>query len=170
MISREEVLRVLDYDEFTGVFTWKVSRGRGKVGSEAGCVSDCGTGKFYRRICVSGKLYHAHRLAWLIINGMFPENEIDHVDGNGLNNKYSNLRSVTHSENAKNKRKHITNTSGVVGVSWYKSGAKWQASIRFNGKLKHLGLFESFDDAVIVRKEAEKLYNFHPGHGMERPL
>lgn len=170
MITREEVLALLDYDEFTGVFTWKVGRSCVKSGAEAGTVDVNVSGKTYRYIAINGRKYLAHRLVWLVLTGKFPDAEIDHLDGNGLNNRAANLRPATRSENARNMRRQVRNTSGTTGVYWNKSCAKWQASIRLNGWNKYLGLFESFDEAVIVRKESEKLHGFSPNHGSTRPL
>ena len=170
MISREGVLRVLDYDEFSGIFIWKFSNGVHTVGKEAGWVCPSRCGKRYRLISISGTKYKAHRLAWLIINGLFPENEIDHIDGNGLNNKYSNLRAVNRTENARNLRRKVTNTSGVTGVRFDKNQLKWSANIGNKSMNIHLGTFESFEDAVSARKEAEKKLGYHPRHGETRPL
>ena len=171
MISREEVVRLLDYDEFTGIFTWKTRPNRRiKVGSEAGTVKVDRNGKSYRYVQVNGRKYYCHRLAWLILTGEFPEDQIDHIDGNGLSNASSNLRAVSNAENGKNQRKPVTNTSGVIGVHWYKPYAKWMAYIKLNGRRKHLGYFDDFADAVAVRKKAERTRGFHPNHGSDRNL
>lgn len=169
MITKKEVMKLLDYDESTGVFTWKVSnRKRVKVGTEAGTVMVTNAGKSYRRIKINGKIYYAHRLSWLILYGEFPEDQIDHIDGNGLNNRADNLRSVSHADNGKNQRKCRTNTSGVMGVTWHR--AKWMVRMVINGRRTFIGYFKSFDEAMKVRKAAEKTYNYHPNHGSERPL
>ena len=170
MITREEVVRVLHYDECTGIFTWKISHANNvKAGRETGCVNVSVSGKAYRVIRINGRSYKAHRLAWLILTGNFPDDQIDHIDGNGLNNRSVNLRAVSRAENCKNVRKHARNTSGVTGVYWDKAGSKWYASIKINGKQKRLGYFD-FDEAVAVRKEAERIHGFHHRHGETRPL
>ena len=171
MITKDEVLKLLDYDPVTGIFIWKVRTAICvKIGAEAGSVFVNGNGKPYRRIMIKGRHYYSHRLAWLVLNGKFPDAEIDHVDGSGLNNASANLRAVTRKENTKNKRKQVNNTSGVMGVYWDKTYSEWAAKICLNGKLKKLGFFESFESAVAARKSAEKLYDFHPNHGETRPL
>lgn len=171
ILSREDVLALLDYDAATGVFTCKVARGgKAKAGGEVGAVTVAENGKSYRRIKISRRSYMAHRLAWLVITGEFPDDQIDHINGNGLDNRAVNLRAVTNAENAKNYRKPVTNTSGVVGVYRRNAGAKWQVLIGLNGKLKHIGIFDDFEKAVAVRKEAERIHGFHPNHGSERPL
>ncbi|MCC6271167.1 MAG: AP2 domain-containing protein [Microbacteriaceae bacterium] len=171
MITREEVMQILDYDGATGAFTWKISsRNQVKVGDEAGTVWVDNKGKSYRRIMINRKAYKAHRVAWLILTGEFPADQIDHTDGNGLNNAANNLRSVSNAENCKNKRKYKSNASGVVGVSWNKRDCKYEAYIKINGRQIHLGYFESFEEAVAARKSAEIKYGFHENHGSTRPL
>ena len=171
MVSREEVVRLLDYDPVTGIFIWKVRTAICvKIGAEAGSVFVNGNGKPYRRIMIKGRHYYSHRLAWLVLSGQFPDDEIDHVDGNGLNNSAKNLRPATRTENTRNKRKPVNNTTGIVGVYWDKTYSKWAAKICLNGKLKHIGIFDDFADAVAARKEAERMHGFHHRHGETRPL
>ncbi len=86
--------------------------------------------------------------------------EIDHIDGNGLNNKWSNLRSVSHSINAKNQKKHKNNTSGNSGVTFRKDSNKWRARIMVNDKSISLGTFLKKEDALSARIEAENKYYF----------
>jgi hypothetical protein len=104
------------------------------------------------------------------MTGEFPEDQVDHIDGNGLNNIWTNLRPVTRGENNKNIRKRADNTSGTTGVYWDKRSRKWQVKIKLLGCYKHLGLFDSKEDAIAVRKAAEVFYGFHENHGTERPL
>jgi len=95
---------------------------------------------------------------------------LDHIDGNGKNNKWSNLRCVTPLENNRNLRKASNNTSGFTGVCWHEPTKKWQARIVVNKKTKSLGLYLSVEEAAIVRKNAEAMLGFHPNHGSDRPL
>jgi hypothetical protein len=69
--------------------------------------------------------------------------QIDHVDGNGLNNQRKNLRICNHSENQRNKKIYKSNISGFKGVSWNKNANKWQSFIRVDSKRIHLGYFKS---------------------------
>ena len=109
MFTQQELKRQLHYNPETGVFTWLVSNNnRIRVGDKAGAVS---SGKSYCRIKINGKSYGAHRLAFFYMHGEFPLKDVDHVDGNGLNNKWLNLRQVTHQENQKNQRLRKDNTS-----------------------------------------------------------
>lgn len=170
MVTAARVRELLSYDPETGEFRWKVDRKQMKAGSIAGYACEFRNGKKYWHIGVDGNLYGAHRLAWLVTHGEFPPEDIDHIDGNGLNNRLENLRAVSHDENGRNQRKYSNNTSGVSGVGWYKRDQKWQAKIRVNRKLVHLGYFSSKEEAVAARKAAEAKYNFHENHGSERPL
>ncbi len=171
MLTQERLKEVLHYCPETGVFTWLIGgKGRGK-GSEAGWVHRRKpSGKFYRHVGVHNREYLAHRLAFLYMTGEFPEDQVDHQDGNGLNNVWSNLRAVTQTENNKNMRKRADNTSGTTGVYWDKRKRKWQVKIKLPGCYKSLGYFHNKEDAIAARKTAEVLYGFHENHGTERPL
>lgn len=85
--------------------------------------------------------------------------EVDHIDGDTLNNQRSNLRLVTHAENIRN-RPHLNknNRSGETGVSWFKLRGKWRARLMINGKDIHLGLFTIKKEAIKARKIAAKKY------------
>lgn len=170
MVTAARVRELLSYDLSTGEFRWKVSRGTKKARSIAGYEYTYGCGKKYWLIRVDGKMYQAHRLAWLVTHGEFPPEQIDHIDGNGLNNRLENLRAVSDSENKRNLRKYSNNTSGVSGVIWHKASQKWLAQIKVNRKNIHLGSFIDKSEAVAARKAAEAKYNFHENHGTERPL
>ena len=112
------------------------------------------------------KIYAAHRIIWEMFYGEIPSGmQIDHKDGNGLNNSIDNLRLVSLGENLKNKSKYTNNTSGCAGVSWHKTHKKWVAYISDAGKRINLGYFKSLDDAIAVRREAEKTYGYHENHG-----
>jgi len=162
-LTKQRADELLDYDPDSGIFTWRVSRGRARAGSPAGCIESNG----YLRIQIDARQYSAHRIAWLMTHGEFPPDEIDHIDGDRLNNRISNLRAVTRLENLRNQARQKNNTSGVTGVVWRKDRAKWQSSIKVNWRRKHLGYFDSFDDAVAARTLAEAIHGFHPNHGRE---
>jgi hypothetical protein len=83
---------------------------------------------------------------------------VDHINHDKLNNCRSNLRICTNQQNLMNVSKYKSNKSGVSGVCWFKPSEKWQAYIRLNNKLIHLGYFDNFEEASRVRKEAEKKY------------
>lgn len=166
MLTQDKLKELLTYDPDTGIFKWiKKSANRIRVGEEAGILYPYKNGKtHYRNICISYKGYRAHRLAWLYMTGSFPEYEIDHINHNASDNRWCNLREVTKAENQRNRSLYMTNTSGFPGVYWSKLRSKWMASIRYQGKSIYLGYFKNILDAVHARKEAEKLYGFHPNH------
>lgn len=122
-------------------------------------------GKRYRKLSIDRKNYLCHRVVLAIINREWPIGDVDHIDGNGLNNSPDNLRVVSSSQNGKNAKLICTNTSGVMGVSFMKSKGKWRARIQTEGRQIHIGMFEKFEDAVVARREAEKRYEFHENHG-----
>ena len=116
---------------------------------------------------ILGRRYQSHRVAWAIHYGEWPDGQIDHINHDRSDNRITNLRVVTNQENHKNMSHRCDNTSGVVGVYWYKRTKKWKAEIRVSGRCIHLGYFKDFDKAVTARKEAERRYDFHENHGAE---
>lgn len=168
-ITQSRLKELLNYDKDSGDFTWNIVWPGVKVGEIAGSIKDT-RGKKYLRISLDRKSYYAHRLAYLFVEGTFPKEEIDHIDGDGLNNCWVNLREVSSLENKRNSRLPKTNTSGVLGVSWSKNANKWRVSIKVDRKSIHLGYFNSLDSAAKARKDAEVLYNFHPNHGNAKSL
>ena len=134
--TKELVSEYLAYDAETGVFTRLKTSGVKKAGDRVGVVN----GR-YLQIGVCGKRMRGHQFAWLLTHGYIAKT-IDHINGNGLDNRLENLREVTQQQNIHNCRnppKH--NTSGFLGVSYYKAGKKFAAHINLNGKKIHLGYF-----------------------------
>lgn len=167
MLTQEYLKSILRYDPETGEFTWLISKDGVKRGSIAGSVS-AHNGKKYCVIKINRHPYYAHRLAFLYMEGVFPENETDHIGGDGIDNKWVNLRSVSRAENGKNQCLRVTSISGVVGVSWNKTRSKWEAQICVNGKRMFLGYFSDKNMAAGARKAASIKYGFHPNHGQIR--
>ena len=162
MISQTELKVLVDYSQSTGLFTRLIkTSSRVKVGDIAGYVHKING---YRYIRAEGKSYRAHRLAWFYMTGEWPK-EIDHINHIKTDNRWENLREVTHQENGKNRSKSKNNTSGVTGVSRSKQTSKWAAHIRINGKLRCLGSFTDKFEAICCRKSAENKHGFHPNHG-----
>jgi len=138
---------------------WNTSR----VGKPAMAVQDHSG---YLRGAVFGKSYSAHRVAWALAHGEWPADQIDHISGERAANRLSNLRAVANAENQRNTEMRADNSSGVVGVSWHKQRNKWHAQI---GSV-HLGYFAKFDEAIAVRKAAEREYGYHENHGRHPDL
>ena len=145
MLTHERLREVLHYEPSTGVFTWRVSRYAARVGTPAGC-SYGETGYF--RVKVDQRAYLAHRLAWFYVTGEWPEDEVDHIDGDRANNAWENLRAASRQENGRNTRRPANNTSGVKGVSYSKSRREWRAAIRDGARYAYHGWFKTQDDAV----------------------
>lgn len=112
-----------------------------------------------------GKGYRAHRICWALYYGEWPENEIDHDDHDGFNNKISNLFEKTHTGNMQNQSIQKRNSSGFCGVHWDKRDKRWIAKIKANGKVIHLGNHILKDDAIAARRSANIKYGFHRNHG-----
>jgi hypothetical protein len=129
----------------------KVNRGiRAKKGQETGTINL--HGYFYMRF--RHKIYANHRIIYFLNTGIDPEEkQVDHIDGDRLNNKISNLRLATRKQNQDNRKKSRNNTSGVTGVYWHKRKNKYTSSIICNGKLLDLGAFNKSnkDKAIAVR-------------------
>lgn len=119
----------------------------------------------YGQGCVQYRKFLAHRVAWALYYGSWPDGDVDHINGVRTDNRIANLRCVTRSANLRNQKRSMKNTSGVTGVVWDAARSKWKASIKVNGKNHHLGRFDSYTEAVAVRKSAEVIHNFHPNHG-----
>lgn len=168
MIDQATLHKLLTYNPNSGVFTWKPRKGNKRwntkyANKEAGCECTPMPGySSYRVINISKTVYFTHRLAILYIDGYFPI-QIDHQDGNGLNNIYSNLKSGTALSNSKNTRRYTNNKSGIMGVAMRQK--RWQTSITVNKHLIALGRFRDFFEACCARKSAENRYNYHPNHG-----
>lgn len=145
MLTQATLKEVLHYNPITGLLTWKVSRGKAKAGNIAG-VLDIKNG--YIKISVYGKSYSAHRLAFLYIHGKFNKNEIDHINGIKNDNRLENLREVSHAENQQNRRKpNSINKTGYLGVSLYKKSNQFRAFICVNKINRHLGIFDTPEQA-----------------------
>lgn len=145
-LSREELMALLDYDPHTGAFTTRVRRGPIKAGVVAGTMDDEG-----RIVITINYVRHfAHRLAWLYMNGSWPDGEIDHRDTDRSNNRWVNLRDVSSTVNKQNKRRAQSGKkySRLLGAQWCKQAGKWKSSIRANGKIVHLGFFGSDAEAA----------------------
>jgi hypothetical protein len=151
-LSQERLRALLHYDPETGRFTWIAPSGRRvKAGSIAGCKT-CG----YIAIRIDGRRYMAHRLAWLYQTGQWPTCVVDHKNGERHDNRWSNLREATPSQNRANMRKLDRNTSGHKGVTRHR--AKWAAQIHVGGKHFHLGVYVSAAEAAEAYNAAAKQF------------
>lgn len=163
MLTQEKLKSILKYDKDTGVFTWLIRPTISvPVGSIAGYL-DKSVG--YIKIGFNRKNYLAHRLAWLYCYGEWPENQIDHINHNRIDNRICNLRDVDDFGNRTNTSIYSKNKSGVHGVTWRAN--RWESKISFKGVTYYLGRFVDIGDAIEARKNAESNLDFHKNHGAE---
>jgi len=155
-MNQQALKRLVSYDPETGVFAWETAKGGKAIGSPAGSLSEHG----YIRLGLDGRRYMAHRMAWLYMTGCEPDGEIDHIDGDRSNNKWSNLRVATRRQQTHNAV--WPNQLGMRGIREYKPG-KFQARISFfdarNGKSvqKSLGYYPTAEEANEVYELAARM-------------
>jgi hypothetical protein len=134
----------ISYNPASGLFMWVVSAPGIRAGKLAGSVSSHG----YLIIKLGRKQYRANRLAWFLTHGEWPGGEVDHIDGDPLNNRLNNLRVVDRAGNSQNRRKaHRDNASGLLGATWNKQHKRWQAKLVANKVRHHLGYFDTPEEA-----------------------
>lgn len=173
-IAKQLAVLRFDYDPETGIMRWRrrplndfVSHqawhrwNNMHAGKIAGSVNDDG----YRHAKVIEHSYKLHRVAWLLFYGVWPEGDLDHINGDRTDNRIANLRIVNREDNGKNRRISSNNTSGQTGVCWHPKCKKWVASIRVSKHQIYLGRFDEFNRARQARKAAEQKYGFHTNHG-----
>lgn len=179
-VTPEIVRELLNYNPQTGVLTWKErdpkwfpDEGRSKAwnvrcaNKQAFTCRD-GRRKQYFTGRIFGIGFQAHRVAWAHYYGHWPKQQIDHVEsanGEFSDNRISNLRDVSPSENQRNRLLLSNNNSGVCGVYWHKRDRSWRAQIAVNASVIYLGTFKSKAEAIATRRDAERRHGFHPNHG-----
>lgn len=178
LIPPEKLRELVTYNPGTGKLTWlhrsrslykndRIWRSQNsKFEGKAAFATPDKNGYFCG--CTHGRNYKAHRVAWALMTGQWPDGDIDHIDRNPANNAFENLRIVPRIVNARNMSLARNNTSGHCGVNWSKQAKKWWAQIVVEQKLIHLGFFKEIDEAVKARKAAEVKYGFCAGHGSRR--
>ena len=158
MPSQQELQEWFDYKD-GDFYRMKTNSNRVKVGSKVGYVNtNKQTGKQCIFVGFNHKMYLIHRLIWAWHGySLEPNQQIDHIDGNRLNNCIENLRPASNKQNQENRKSaQKNNKTGVKGVCWSKAKKKWEAYISHNGTKKHLGYYENIEDAKAARIAAEK--------------
>jgi hypothetical protein len=162
------VRELLSYNLETGKLVWKLRNppcgsfnGR-YAGSEA---FTCIEKKGYRNGRINGVNMKAHRIAWAIHYGEWPDDQIDHINGNPSDNRINNLRQVGNMENCHNKSIPSNNTSGYIGVTWHKRMNMWQAKYRIECKDVHVGYFNNPKEASVALSNSMQSAGFHKNHG-----
>lgn len=154
MLTCKQLTQMFTYDPRTGEVFWAVNWGRKcPIGTRLGGVNDKG----YVEAQIKGRRYSVHRVAWICMTGQAPPHEIDHINRDRADNRWANLRAVTTAQNAFNRSKYRTNTSGHPGV--HTAGGRWRACISIGNKHKHLGTFDTIEEAVAVRAAAKAEYH-----------
>jgi hypothetical protein len=156
-LTQSRVKEMFDYNEETGVLTWRRQNGHKKAGALAGSMEKK-TG--YMRVTLDRRQHTTHRVIWLYVHGKHPEHEIDHINGNRADNRICNLREATHAQNCQNRRKSCGKTSGFIGVKWNKARKVWSAAVFTNGKELYLGAFASAEAAYQAYVDAKR--KLHP--------
>lgn len=163
-ITPEMVLSVVDYCPLTGYFHWKWRPGKERTTlawnarfAFQRCSSVNADG--YLMIIIHGKSYPAHRLAWLVVHGSMPDGIVDHINRVRLDNRISNLRLATHSENMQNRKLQKNNKSGFRGVSWDEKYGKWRARINVARRCINLGYYDSPELASLAFEGARLKYH-----------
>lgn len=164
-LSASALREILSYDAETGQLLWlprsTPSWFNSRIAGKPALTSLNSSG--YRQGLVFKKNALAHRVAWAIYYGEWPDGLIDHINGDRADNRIANLRVVTPAENVRNSAMPSTNRSGVVGVCYYKQTRRWMAYV---GK-RRLGYFKRFEDAVAAREDAARGL-FSERHGKRR--
>lgn len=144
-----------------GLLYNKITRNsRAVKGNLAGAISNK-----YRLISLHGKPYLVHRITYFMAHGNCPD-FVDHINGDTFDNHVDNLRPATRFQNQWNQGLSKANTSGVKGLSWSKTENKWFACIRYNGKNKNLGYFETKElGAEFLQLAREMLHGSYANHG-----
>ena len=165
---------ILSYDPSTGELTWKLrplSHFKDQRGCNAWNTMYAGKPAFtaidrkgYCVGAIDNQGYRAHRVIYMLMTGQDPQ-QIDHIDGDPANNRWTNLRSIIGKYNQLNMKRAKNNTSGTTGVRWHEEKERWQAYISIDRRRHYLGHFEHEHEAITARKAAEKKYGFHPNHG-----
>jgi hypothetical protein len=159
-LTADQLRAILDYEPDTGLFIWKALPSAEKKNTWAGRRAGCrkkGAGHDYIVIRINYQLYRAHRLAFLWMTGKWPEFEGDHIDGDGTNNQWLNLRDATSSQGKMNTRKRSDNTSGYKGVWFEKRRNHWIAQIEADGQRIYIGAYPTPEAAKLARDAAADL-------------
>ncbi len=146
-LTQDRLKECLDYNLQSGAFTWLAMPAKKSylIGSIAGRLCKR-TG--YRRIQIDGQSYQAHRLSWLYVYGEWPEQMIDHIDGNRDNNAIANLRDVSAKQNSQNQKKaQKDNRTGFLGVHQQAGRSNFYAMIAVNRQNQYLGTFDCPQEA-----------------------
>lgn len=162
-LTAETLRDLLSYDPVTGIFRWKPRNEDTRIGRSwdtrlAGKVAGCRLPVGYIYVSIGGERYYAHRLAWLYVYGVWPENIVDHRDRDRGNNRITNLREATYSQNMGNSKHRKNNTSGLRGAFWNKRASKWNAKMKQSGRWLHIGTYNTALEAHEAYSKVARIY------------
>lgn len=154
-LTQERLKEVLDYNSETGVFIWKIYSGRIKAGYVAGNINKRG----YATIGIDGEIYRSHRLAWFYVYGKWPDDQIDHINGQRSDNRISNLRDVTNQVNAQNLKRatRVKTSTDYLGVYKTTNIKPWRAQIDIDKKTRHIGYYKTPEEANEAYLKAKRM-------------
>jgi hypothetical protein len=140
-----QALQLIDYNPISGESIWKVSQGKAMRGDPVGTIQSG-----YKKLTLMNEQIKLHRLVWFLSYGVWPSGQIDHIDGNKLNNSLSNLRDVSMSVNMQNRYATKTKKSGLpYGVTFHPNG-KFRADIR-------IGTFNTAEEASEAYMKVKRI-------------
>jgi hypothetical protein len=155
-VTAERLRELLHYDPDTGLFTWLPRSPESFKNKQAflawntrylGMAAGRASGQCrYATIDIDGTVCYAHRLAYLYMTGSHAAGDIDHIDGDKKNNRWSNLRAVTRSVNLQNQRRS-RGLTGFLGVDYFASRDQYRARIQVGNRQLNLGYFKSPEEA-----------------------
>lgn len=153
-LTIEAVRAALIYEPETGIFRRRETKRRWKAGEIAGGLNHNG----YLMVSIGPCRYFAHKIAIFLATGVMPAS-VDHINGDKLDNRLSNLRPCNHAQNGANMKVKVTNNSGVKGVSFDKVNCRWKASLTVNRKQITVGRFDSLEEAKAAIAVARKQHH-----------
>jgi hypothetical protein len=151
-MKKDQLNQLFTY--INGSIYWKTPRKRINVGDKAGTTLSTG----YRSVLIDGKRQMEHRVIFMMHHGFLPK-ELDHIDGNSLNNKIENLREATRSSNMQNTKLLTKNKSKCKNVYWHKISKKWKVQLSANKQRMFCGSFNDLELADLVAQEARDKYH-----------
>lgn len=180
-LTRDVLRELIEYNPESGRLIWK-HRSRkwfasdriykswnGRyAGKDAGTETTDKRGYRRRQVSIFKKAFKEHRLVWLYMTGSMPCGEIDHIDQDATNNRWSNLREVDRLGNNLNQSRKSNNRSGVTGVSWRAKECRWLARVVIRGEIVLNKTFVDKADAAKAVRKARSLHGFSEGHGRDR--
>lgn len=152
-ITADELRRIAHYDAESGVMAWAMPRKSVPVGRVMGCLDGAG----YLCVRINYRLYRVHRLIWIYVHGDIDEKaQIDHANMCRADNRLSNLRLATNTNNSQNKKAYSNNKLGLKGVSKHTQNNSYQAEIQVDGRKIKLGSFTTPEAARAAYVDASK--------------